>query len=160
MTPSMMFVSAHVLLYNLRWVGGLPRQCTRPADVLVPNWDLGKPAAFALSVTSAQISQEAVMTAGWAERSESIASIRENKLIFYLCLNVIKGAGNWAGFVSLLWWDVGTEAIQTLSRLVTSLAVSSQTLVFQWTVWKTKFPPCEQGKLSCHSVLLACYLCR
>ena len=25
---------------------------TRPADVLVPNWDLGKPAAFDLTVAS------------------------------------------------------------------------------------------------------------
>ena len=38
----------------------------------------------------------------------------------------MKGAGNWAGFVSLLWWrhtDVGgTEAIRALSRLATHLS--------------------------------------
>ena len=33
-------------------MGGWSRDRTRPADVLVPNWVLGKPAAFDLSVTS------------------------------------------------------------------------------------------------------------
>ena len=33
-------------------MGGWSRKRTRPADVLVPNWVLGKPAAFDLSVTS------------------------------------------------------------------------------------------------------------
>ena len=43
-------------------MGGWSRDRTRPADVLVPNWVLGKPAAFDLSVTStpnAQIFREA-----------------------------------------------------------------------------------------------------
>ena len=33
-------------------MGGWSREHTHPADVLVPNWILGKPAAFDLSVTS------------------------------------------------------------------------------------------------------------
>ena len=33
-------------------MGGWSREHTYPADVLVPNWVLGKPAAFDLSVTS------------------------------------------------------------------------------------------------------------
>ena len=33
-------------------MGGWSRDRTRPVDVLVPNWVLGKPAAFDLSVTS------------------------------------------------------------------------------------------------------------
>ena len=33
-------------------MGGWSRDRTRPVDVLVPNWVLGKPAAFELSVTS------------------------------------------------------------------------------------------------------------
>ena len=39
---------------------------TRPADVLVPNWDLGKPAAFDLTVASPlnqSILNEACVTA-------------------------------------------------------------------------------------------------
>ena len=47
-----------------------------PADVLVPNWDLGKPAAFDLSVTSTlypSVLLEASMTAG------STALVAENR---------------------------------------------------------------------------------
>eukprot|EP00731_Ephydatia_muelleri_P007139 Em0003g1387a len=49
---------------------------SRPADVLVPNWDLGKPAAFDLSVTSTLQSSallEASVTAG------SAAQLAENR---------------------------------------------------------------------------------
>ena len=49
---------------------------SRPADVLVPNWDLGKPAAFDLSVTSTLQSSallEASVTAG------SAALLAENR---------------------------------------------------------------------------------
>ena len=41
--------------------------CTRPADVLVPNWDLGKPAVFDLTVASPlnqSILTEACVSAG------------------------------------------------------------------------------------------------
>ena len=44
---------------------------SRPADVLVPNRDLGKPAAFDLSVTSmlhSSVLLESSMTAGLAAR--------------------------------------------------------------------------------------------
>ena len=44
---------------------------TRPADVLVPNWDLGKPAAFELTVASPlnqSILNEACVTAGSSAR--------------------------------------------------------------------------------------------
>ena len=43
---------------------------TRPADVLVPNWDLGKPAAFDLTVASPlnqSILNEACVTAGYID---------------------------------------------------------------------------------------------
>ena len=49
---------------------------SRPADVLIPNWDLGIPAAFDLSVTSTLHSSallEASMTVGLA------ALVAENK---------------------------------------------------------------------------------
>ena len=49
--------------------GGWSKQHTRPADVLVPNWVLGKPAALDLSVTSTlntQVFQEARVIAGSA----------------------------------------------------------------------------------------------
>ena len=50
-------------------MGGWFRQHTRPADVLVPNWVLGKPVAFDLSVTlmlNPQVFQVASVTAGSA----------------------------------------------------------------------------------------------
>ena len=62
-------------------VGGWSREHTRPADVLVPNWVLGKPAAFDLSVTStlnAQIFQEACVTAGSAALAAQIRKHRVN----------------------------------------------------------------------------------
>ena len=45
---------------------------TRPADLLVPNWVLGKPAAFDLSVTSLlnpTIILEVIVTTGAAART-------------------------------------------------------------------------------------------
>ena len=56
-------------------MGGGSRDHSRPADVLVPNWVLGKPAAFDLSVSStlnAQIFQEAYVTAGSAALAAQI----------------------------------------------------------------------------------------
>ena len=47
--------------------GGLEMCMTRPADVLIPNWSLGKPVALDLTVTSplnAEIISEASVTAG------------------------------------------------------------------------------------------------
>ena len=62
-------------------MGGWSRDRTRPADVLVPNWVLGKPAAFDLSVTSmlnAQIFQEACVTAGSAALAAQICKHQVN----------------------------------------------------------------------------------
>ena len=50
---------------------GHDERCTRPADVLVPNWDLGKPAAFDLTAASPlnqSILNEACVTAGSSAR--------------------------------------------------------------------------------------------
>ena len=48
---------------------GSEKSRTRPADVLIPNWSLGKPVALDLTVTSplnAEIISEASVTAGSA----------------------------------------------------------------------------------------------
>ena len=45
-------------------MGGWSRQHTRPADVLVPNWVLGKPAAYDLSVTLTLNTQVVSVTGG------------------------------------------------------------------------------------------------
>ena len=82
-------------------MGGWSREHTCPADVLVPNWVLGKPAAFDLSVTSAlnaQIFQEACVTAGSAALAAQIRKHTVNdRELGWVC-------------TSLLWWrhtDVG-----------------------------------------------------
>ena len=47
-------------------MAGYFRQHTRPADVLVPNWVLSKPAAFDLSVTLTLNAQVVSVTGGSA----------------------------------------------------------------------------------------------
>ena len=101
-------------------MGGWSRDCTRPADVLVPNWVLGKPAAFDLSDTStlnAQIFQEACVTAGSAALAAQIHKHRVNderyRELGWACIPlVVETYGCW-----------GTEAIQALSRLATHLSI-------------------------------------
>ena len=100
-------------------MGGWSRDRTRPADVLVPNWVLGKPAAFDLSVTStlnAQIFQEACVTASSAALAAQIRKHRVNdercRDLGWACISlVVETYGCW-----------GTEVIQALSRLATHLS--------------------------------------
>ena len=100
-------------------MGGWSRDRTRPADVLVPNWVLGKPAAFDLSVTSmlnAHIFQEACVTAGSAALAALIRKHQVNdercRDLGSACIHlVVETYGRW-----------GTEAIQALSRLATPLS--------------------------------------
>ena len=71
---------------------------SRPADVLVPNWDLGKPAAFDLSVTSTLQSSallEASVTAGSAAL---LAENRKHNNSDKKCDEL-----GWACIPSLLW---------------------------------------------------------
>ena len=54
---------------------------TRPADILVPNWSLGKPAAFDLSVMSplnSNVLLEAGLAAGQAARATELRKHEEN----------------------------------------------------------------------------------
>eukprot|EP00731_Ephydatia_muelleri_P019621 Em0012g446a len=78
---------------------GHDKRNTRPAHVLVPNWSLGKPAAFDLTITSLlnpSILSEAGVMAGFA------ASVAES----------VETYGCW-----------GAEAREPLSRLATRLAI-------------------------------------
>eukprot|EP00731_Ephydatia_muelleri_P005189 Em0002g1365a len=93
---------------------------SRSADVLVPNWDLGKPAAFDLSVTSTLQSSallEASVTAG------SAAQLAENRKhnncdkkcdeLGLACIPlVVETYGCW-----------GAEAVAALSKLAGRLSV-------------------------------------
>ena len=101
-------------------MGGWSREHTRPAEVLVPNWVLGKPAAFDLSVTltlNAHIFQEACVTAGSAALAAQICEHRVNdercREPGWVCIPlVVETYGCW-----------GTEAIQALSILATHLSI-------------------------------------
>ena len=101
-------------------MGGWSRQHTRPADVLVPNWVLGKPAAFDLSVTltlNTQIFQVASVTGGSAALA---AQICKHGLNDERCREL-----GWAciPFVVETYKCWGTEAIQALSRLATRFSM-------------------------------------
>eukprot|EP00731_Ephydatia_muelleri_P026672 Em0018g772a len=95
-------------------MGGWSREHTRPADILVPNWVLGKPAAFDLPVTSmlnAQIFQEVCVTAGSAALA---AQIRKHRLNDERCWEL-----GWVciPLVVEIYGCRSTEAIQALLRL-------------------------------------------
>ena len=104
---------------------------TRPADVLVPNWVLGKPAAFDITVTSPLTPitlHEASVTSG------STAQVAENR----------KHASNDAKCSELGWVCVplaveaygcwGPEAQTNLSRLAARLAIRSNCCKSQATL--------------------------
>ena len=98
-------------------MGGWSRDRTHPADVFVPNWVLGKPAAFDLSVTSplnAQIFQEACVTAGSAALA---ARIRMHRVNDERCRDL-----GWA-CIPFVVETYGCWAIQALSRLATRLSI-------------------------------------
>ena len=92
---------------------------TRPADVLVPNWDLGKPAAFDLTVASPlnqSILNEACVTAGssaWVSEQRKHASndIKCSELGWSCIPLAVETYGCW-----------GAEARLHLSRLASRLA--------------------------------------
>ena len=82
---------------------------TRPADILVPNWSLGKPAAFNVSVMSplnSNVLFEAGLAASQAARANHHGDA--NLLAFSSCF------GAW-----------GTEAMESFSLLASCLATSS-----------------------------------
>ena len=93
---------------------------SRPADVLVPNWDLGKPAALDLSVTSMLQSSallEASVTAGsaaqLAENRKHNNSDKKCDELGWACIPlVVETYGCW-----------GAEAVATLSKLAGRLSV-------------------------------------
>ena len=93
---------------------------SRPADVLVPNWDLGKPAAFELSVTSMLQSSallEASVTAGsaaqLAENRKLNNSDKKCDELGWACIPlVVETYGCW-----------GAEAVAALSKLAGRLSV-------------------------------------
>ena len=84
---------------------GFTNTQSRPADVLVPNWDLGKPAAFDLSVTSmlhSSVLLEASVTAGLAalaaENRKHNSNDRKCEELGWVCIPyVVETYGCWGG---------------------------------------------------------------
>ena len=93
-----------------------------PADILVPNWSVGKPAASDLSVTSPlnlNVLLEAGLTAGVAARATEPRKHEANdgkcRELGWVCVPmVVEAYGAW-----------GAEAIESLLRLASRLATSS-----------------------------------
>ena len=90
---------------------------TRPADILIPHWDLGKPAALNLTVTSTLNSStlmEAGVTSGSAALAAEVRNANDVKCseLGWTCIPIaVETYGCW-----------GAEAMQTLSRLASRLA--------------------------------------
>ena len=92
---------------------------TRPADILIPHWDLGKPAALDLTVTSTLNSStllEAGVTSGSAALAAEVRKHNANDAkcseLGWTCIPIaVETSGCW-----------GAEAMQTLSRLASRLA--------------------------------------
>lgn len=88
---------------------------THPADILVPNWSLGKPAAFDLPVTSplnSKVLLEAGQAADQRKHDENNAKCKE---LGWVCVPmVIEAYGAW-----------GTEEMECLALLASRLATSS-----------------------------------
>ena len=119
-----------VLLESCRWAclgpqveagSGLGHEGhrTRPADILIPHWDLGKPAALDLTVTST-LNSSTLMEAGVTNGSAALAAeVRKHNAndakcseLGWSCIPIaVETYGCW-----------GAEAMQMLSRLASRLA--------------------------------------
>eukprot|EP00731_Ephydatia_muelleri_P025228 Em0017g311a len=99
---------------------GLDRLHSRPADVLVNNWHLGKPAAFDLTVTSplnpitlTEAGVRCGSSALFAEARKHNANDSKCAELGWVCIPLaVESYGCW-----------GTEALQSVSRLAARLAI-------------------------------------
>eukprot|EP00731_Ephydatia_muelleri_P004035 Em0002g211a len=104
---------------------------TRPADVLVPNWVLGKPAAFDITVTSPltpitlhEASVTSGSTAQVAENRKHASNDAKCSKIGWVCVPLaVEAYGCW-----------GPEAQTNLSRLAARLAIRSNCCKSQATL--------------------------
>ena len=103
---------------------------TRPADILIPHWCMGKPAALDLSVTSPLnplTLLEAGVTAGAAPRRESLKPTRANVLIWVGCACVPVVAESYGA-----WGLTARDFFSKLgSRLATSLGKSKSVVTHE-----------------------------
>ena len=115
---------------------GLDRLHSRPSDVLVNNWHLGKPAAFDLTVTSplnpitlTEVGVRCGSSALFAEARKHNANDSKCAELGWVCIPLaVESNGCW-----------GTEAQQSFSRLAAGLAI-------QMGCSKSQLPPsCTRG---------------
>ncbi|KAL5483977.1 hypothetical protein EMCRGX_G020399 [Ephydatia muelleri] len=109
---------------------GHDKRNTRPADVLAPNWSLGKPAAFDLTITSPlnpSILSEAGVMAGSAAL---VAECHKHDLNDPKCSELSWKCTPLAVETYGCW---GAEARDTQSRLATRLAIPMRCTKFQAT---------------------------
>ena len=124
---------------------------SRPADVLVPNWDLGKPAAFDLSVTSTlhpSVLLEASMTAGSAalvaENRKHKYNDRKCEELGWVCIPlVVETYGCW-----------GAAAVEAFSKLAGHLSTRLNQPQVQDHLWNIQPPrlSLSESQLQSHPV--------
>ena len=92
---------------------------TRPADILVPRWDLGKPAALDLTVTST-LNSSTLLEAGVTCGSAALAvEVRKHNANHAKCSEL---GGTCIPIAVETYECCGAEALQTLSHLASRLA--------------------------------------
>ena len=86
---------------------------TRPADFLVPNWVLGKPAAFDLTLSEVSVTTGvAALTTELRKHSSNDTKCKE---LDWVCVPlVVESYGAW-----------GKEALESISQLASRLATCS-----------------------------------
>ena len=117
---------------------GHDQRHTRPADVLVPDWMLGKPAAFDITVTSplnpstfTEVSVTAGSAALAAEQRKHNANDEKGSELAWKCVPLaVESYGCW-----------GTEARQHLARLASRILV----LLHATTSQSPRLPPVCTG---------------
>ena len=94
---------------------------TWPADILIPHWDLGKPAALDLIVTST-LNSSTLMEAGVTSGSVALAAeVRKHNVNDAKCSKLHVG-WTYIPIAEETYGYCGAEAKETLSRLASLLA--------------------------------------
>ena len=117
---------------------GSVKSRTRPADVLILNWSLGKPVALDLTVTSplnAEIISEASVTAGSAayaaEQRKHVANDPKCNELGWVCIPLACGRTLWV-------LGIGSQAYSISTWITSSLSAALfQIPGYHPTVWKS-----------------------
>ena len=97
---------------------GADRSLSRPADILVPNWMIGKPAAFDVTVVSPLNPITLIEAGARSESAADKAEVRKHKAngpkcreLGWVCIPLaVEKAGGWKPSVLLLDWRCSCNA--------------------------------------------------